>query len=81
MDKRQWIETAKRVEDELKNPEIVCTVLKQIGIDQRESNRELKPTGEETATEKQLKYLDSLGVKYPEDITKSQASELIEENK
>lgn len=58
-------------------------VLDQIGRDKRtELIQGLQsPNSDTPATEKQKKYMDSLGIEYSDDVTKKDASDMIEQSK
>ena len=59
-------------------------VLNQIGKDKRteltQASQNLNPNSDSPATEKQKKYMDSLGIEYGDDVTKKEASDMIEQN-
>ena len=57
-------------------------ILEQIGKDKRtELIQGLQNSNSDTpATEKQKKYMDSLGIEYSDDVTKKDASGMIEQN-
>ncbi|MFB6167006.1 MAG: hypothetical protein ABEJ62_01970 [Candidatus Nanohaloarchaea archaeon] len=94
MEEDEWVETAARVYRRLNEDhgfesdtatELAEQVLEEIGKDRRtdtiqQGREDLRDTeGPEPATERQKEYLDDLGVEYEEDITKEEASELIDE--
>lgn len=58
-------------------------VLDQIGRDKRTEVIQTSqgPNGDAPATEKQKKYMDSLGIGYDESVTKKEASDMIELSK
>ena len=65
---------------------IACVLFQELCKDERQAEIYRKrfqshhDSSNEPATEKQKDYLKFLGVEFPENITKSRASELIEQN-
>ncbi len=60
---------------------IALALLQEVSKDRRsdEIKQEKELRNNQPATEKQRKFMDSLGIKYPKSVTKQEASVLIDE--
>ena len=68
------------LDDGMKRPAIALAILQELSKDRRmdEIRAERESREREGATEKQLAYLQSLGVECPEGLTKAEASRMID---
>lgn len=82
----EYLEVYGRVKAVVKDAEVVAVVIEQVGKDSRcaclmegRSNGNGNGNGEQRATEKQIGFMESLGIDVPADCTKREASRLIDE--
>lgn len=78
-----YVEVFKEIMEKVNDKEISIAILSEIGKDRRceLANKARNSAREPMATRKQLSYLESLGVSFSENLTKKEASDLIEKTK
>jgi len=78
----EYVEIVEQVRQKMNSDEIAIGVLHELCKDQRMEcmRHEVRRPAEEPATAKQKRLLRELKVRYPKDISKLEASQLIDEN-
>jgi|GEM_PF-1899619 len=79
---REVFEEAKKVESlsTQETVQVAVALLQEAGKDRR-TPAGLSGNGNQPATDKQKAYLKSLGIEYKDDVTKAEASELIDKGR
>jgi hypothetical protein len=77
----EYLELYGEIQRKTGEEKVALTLLTEISKDRRveEMKEDREKKNGEPATEKQKKFMDSLGVDYPKNITKKEASALIDE--
>ena len=78
-----YVRLLERIGEKVDSSSEAIAILEQIGKDRRTKfiQHGMNQESDAPATDKQLKYLERLGVEFSDGITKQEASALIEENK
>ena len=78
----EYASLLEQIKTRIQDSSEAVVILEQIGKDKRtELIQGLQnPNSDIPATEKQKKYMDSLGIEYSDDVTKKDASDMIEQN-
>ena len=76
----QYVELYDAIQEKAPSEEVAIALLQEIGKDRR-SLRLAEVSDDSPATEKQKNYLRDLGVEFEDSITKTEASDIIEQNK
>jgi hypothetical protein len=76
-----YLELLNEIKERTENEQTAIALLQEIGRDQRMERMidEREARNNEPATIKQKRFMDNLGIKYPKNISKREASALIDE--
>lgn len=78
-----YVRLLERIGEKVDSSNEAVAILEQIGKDRRTKfiQHGVNQESDAPATDKQVRYLKRLGVEFSDDVTKKEASELIEANK
>ena len=78
-----YVRLLEKISEKVDSSNEAVAILEQIGKDRRTKfiQNGMNQESDAPATDKQLRYLERLGVECSDGLTKKEASELIEENK
>ena len=77
---KEYVDLLNQIKEHVSNEDTAASIVSEIAKDRRVKQMQKNDNGNgSAATERQKEYMDKLGIDYPYNVTKREASQLIDE--